>query len=58
MKNWKTNLSALVVVICGFILFSPQWFPPLAIDIAKYVALGGVAAFGISAKDFDKSGTK
>jgi hypothetical protein len=58
MKNWKTTISALIVVICGFILFDPQWFPEIVVSIAKYVGLGGLAAFGLSAKDFNVSGTK
>jgi hypothetical protein len=56
MTSWKTTVSAVIIVICGFILFDPQWFPLILVSIAKYVGLGGVAALGISAKDFNITG--
>jgi hypothetical protein len=58
MTSWKTTVSAIVIVICGFILFDPQWFPAIIISMAKFIGLGGVAALGISAKDFNVTGTK
>lgn len=57
MTNWKTTLSALVSAFAGFVLFSPQLFPPWAQDIAKYIMLGGLVAFGASAKDFSTHST-
>jgi hypothetical protein len=56
MKNWKTTCSALIVVICGFVLFDPQYFPAIVVSISKYVALGGIASFGVSCKDFNVTG--
>ena len=54
--SWKSTLFAGITVVAGFVLFSPQWFPPVVIDVAKYVTLGGLAAWGYTTKDFDVSG--
>jgi hypothetical protein len=51
MKNWKTTTAAVVGIVAGFVTFSPQWFHPLIVDIAKYVMVGGFAAIGIMGKD-------
>ncbi len=51
MKNWRTTVPALVAAGAGFVLFSPQYFAPWLIDLSKYVMLGGLACFGIAAKD-------
>jgi hypothetical protein len=56
MPNWKTSIFALISAVAGFVLFSPQYFPPWAIDAAKYIMVGGLAAFGFSAKDYNVSG--
>ena len=48
----KTMVTAVALaVVLGFVLFAPQYFPPVVIDFAKFVALGGAAALGLSAKD-------
>jgi hypothetical protein len=39
------------------VLFSPQYFPPWAIDAAKYIMAGGLLALGLSAKDSNVTGT-
>jgi hypothetical protein len=57
MTNWKTTVTAIVTAVAGFVLFSPQYFPPWAIDVAKYVMLGGLAAFGLTAKDSNAHST-
>ncbi len=57
MTNWKTTFSAILSALAGFVLFSPQLFPPWALDVAKYIMLGGLVAFGVSAKDFTTHST-
>lgn len=54
--NWKTSVSALVSVAAGFVAFSPDLFThfPAVVEIAKYIALGGVASLGITAADKPK----
>jgi hypothetical protein len=54
--SWKTALCAMIAAAAGFVLFTPQYFPPIAVDIAKYVMLGGLAAFGVYAKDYNVGG--
>lgn len=54
--SWKSTLFASIAVVAGFVLFSPTYFPPWAIDAAKYITLGGLAAWGYTTKDFNVSG--
>ncbi len=55
--NWKSSSAGVVLaVFLGFVLFAPQYFPAWLIDVAKYVALGGAAALGLSATDPGKRG--
>ena len=56
MKNWKTTATGIISALASFVLFSPQWFPPLAIDISKFILTGGLLAFGLSAKDYNVTG--
>lgn len=58
MKSWKTTISGAVTAITAFIVFSPQLFAhwPVAIEVAKFVAAGGLAAIGLSAKDSNVTG--
>jgi hypothetical protein len=58
MKNWKTTACAVAGALAGFVLFSPAYFPPWAVDIAKYVMVGGLAGLGISAKDYNTHSTR
>ena len=61
MTSWKTTLSAAVSALMSFILFShvlqmivwPQW----ALAIAMFALAGGLLSFGISAKDYNATGT-
>ncbi len=55
-KNWKTTLFACITVFFGFVALHPGYFNPVMADIASYIALGGLAAFGLSAKDNDVTG--
>jgi hypothetical protein len=56
MNSWKTTAAAVVSALAGFVLFSPSYFPPWAVDLAKYAMVGGLAAFGIFAKDYNRTG--
>jgi hypothetical protein len=51
--NWRTSVASFATAALGFVAMSPEFFAhwPLLIAIAKYAALGGLVAFGISAKD-------
>ncbi len=51
MTNWRSSVAAWIAAAAGFVLFSPQWFHPAIIDVAKYIFAGGLAAFGILVKD-------
>ena len=55
MNNWKTTITALISALAGFVLFSPQYFPPYAIDVAKYIMVGGLMTFGLVAGDYNVS---
>ena len=56
--SWKTTTAAAASAFFGFVLFTPESFVayPWLIALSKYAFLGGLVAFGISAKDFDRTG--
>jgi hypothetical protein len=56
VKNWKTTLFGIVSALAGFVLFSPQYFPPWSIDAAKYIMAGGLLGLGLAGKDYNVSG--
>ena len=56
MKNWKTTMFGIVSALAGFVLFSPQYFPPWSIDAAKYIMAGGLLGLGLAGKDYNVSG--
>ena len=51
--NWRTSASAVMAAMLGFVAMSPEFFAhwPVLIAVAKYASLGGLVAFGVSAKD-------
>jgi len=51
MKNWRTTAAGITGAVAGFVAFSPHWFHPLVVDVAKYIMIGGLAAVGILGKD-------
>ena len=53
MKNWKTSACGIATALAGFVLFSPQLFArwPWVSEVAKYIMAGGMAGFGLTAKD-------
>ena len=60
MKNWKTTASSAVSAASAFVLFASQThmmaFPSWATAIATFTMAGGLAAFGIAAKDSQTTG--
>lgn len=53
MKDWRTSLTSAIAAIAGFVAFSPELFDHhrLLVAAAKYICVGGLAAFGITAAD-------
>ncbi|MEN6534269.1 MAG: hypothetical protein ABFD89_11445 [Bryobacteraceae bacterium] len=52
VSNWKTSTAGVALsVFLAFVLFAPQYFPPVIIDVAKFVSIGGAAALGIAGFD-------
>ena len=60
VKNWKTTAFALIAAAAGFVLMSPELFAHFAwaVPLAKSVALGGFAAFGLTTKDATTTSTQ
>ena len=59
VKNWKTTSVGIVLAITGFIAFSPKNFggdQAIIVELSKYIHMGGLAALGIVAKDYNVSG--
>lgn len=59
MKNWKTTVIGILLSFSGFVTFSPDTFggdQALLVQISKYITAGGLAALGISAKDYNVTG--
>lgn len=58
MKNWKTTLSGLVSAAAAFVALSPQLFIrwPWAVELAKFISVGGLASLGLAAKDKNVTG--
>ena len=56
MKNWKTTVFSIITAFFGFVLFDPQWFPPIIVSVAKFGAAGGLLGLGLSAKDNNVTG--
>jgi hypothetical protein len=54
MRDWKTTIPALLSAFFGFVLFKPQYFPPVVQDLSLYVFLGGLAVFGVYARQVGK----
>ncbi len=51
MKNWKTTAAAIFGCAAGFVAFTPEYFHPFVVALAKYAMIGGFAAIGIMGKD-------
>jgi hypothetical protein len=54
MRNWKTTVSGAVCAIAAFIAAYPSHFGGegnLVVDVAKFVAVGGLSFMGLFASD-------
>ena len=49
--HWHTSLVACVTALFAFVVFAPNHFPSLLVDISKFAAAGGLAALGLVSKD-------
>lgn len=58
MNNWKTTVISLGTAFFAFVVFAPEQFTavPWLVSLAKFAAAGGLAAFGLVAKDHDTTG--
>jgi hypothetical protein len=60
IQNWKTTTAAALSATASFVLFSHvleviAW-PAWVLALAMFAQVGGLAAFGITAKDFNVTG--
>jgi hypothetical protein len=59
IRNWKTTAIGALLCCSGFVVFSPKTFggeqAPL-VQVCRYITSGGLAALGITAKDFNVTG--
>ncbi len=56
MKDWKTILCGIIAALAAFVVQAPQYFPPLAQDIASFILAGGLAGLGITAAQARRDG--
>jgi len=54
VRDWKTTVFGIISALAAFVAFAPDYFPPLAVDIAKFVLAGGLAGLGITAKHIER----
>ena len=52
LKDWKTTLPFVVAAVASFVVNSPQYFPPIVVDLSKWLislglTLGGINAMGV-----------
>lgn len=52
-KHPKMSAVGVLGSVLGFALMFPQYFVhyPIVLDLAKFAAIGGFAAFGLASKD-------
>jgi hypothetical protein len=59
VKNWKTTSVGVLLAVTGFIAYSPKNFggdQALIVELSKYIHMGGLAALGVVAKDYNVTG--
>ena len=52
LKDWKTTLPFVVAAVASFVVNSQQYFPPIVVDLSKWLislglTLGGINAMGV-----------
>jgi len=58
-RNWKTTTIGLVLAFAGFVAYAPDKFggsQSFIVELSGYIKIGGLAALGLTSKDFDKNG--
>jgi hypothetical protein len=53
--HWKTSILGIATAFFAFVMFSPQYFAPVIVDLAKFATIGGLAGLGIAAADSSKA---
>ncbi len=60
LSSYKTTVMALISAGASFVLFSSQLhmitYPMWAVAVAMFAQVGGLAALGIVAKDYNATG--
>lgn len=53
LKNWRTTASSCLTAFSAYVALFPDDFRhlPVLVHIAKFFVVGGLAAFGIAARD-------
>ena len=51
LKDWKTTVPFVMAAVASFVVNSPQYFPPVVVDLSKWLislglTLGGINAMG------------
>lgn len=58
--DYKTTITGILSAGASFVMFSQQLnmiqYPKWALAIAMFAAVGGLAAFGVVAKDYNATG--
>ncbi len=53
-KNWKTSAIGVTLAFSGYVAMFPAGFPELAVNLSRFIQVGGMSALGIVAKDGDR----
>lgn len=60
LANYKTTICSVLSAGASFVLFSGQLhmivYPQWALAVAMFASIGGLAALGIVAKDYNATG--
>ncbi|MBW4666464.1 MAG: hypothetical protein KME60_03210 [Cyanomargarita calcarea GSE-NOS-MK-12-04C] len=52
-RNWKTTTIGSVTAVSGYIAMFPVGFTAEAVNLARYIQVGGFASLGLVSRDFD-----
>lgn len=56
LKSWQPTAISLITAFFGFVAWKPIYFPPWLVDVAGYIALGGLATLGFVTKQHNVTG--